>query len=62
VERALWARVQQHLKPDRPSGVRHHKVDALLSGLLDCAQCGERMRSAYSSRQGPPSSVLCVPK
>jgi site-specific DNA recombinase len=52
VERALWARVQQQLKIDRPPGVRHHKVDALLSGLLYCAQCGERMRSAYSSRQG----------
>jgi hypothetical protein len=52
VDRALWARVQQQLKLDRRSGVRHHKVDALLSGLLYCAQCGEPMRSAYSSRQG----------
>jgi DNA invertase Pin-like site-specific DNA recombinase len=52
VEQALWARVQQQLTLDRPPGVRHRKVDALLSGLLSCAQCGERMRSAYSSRQG----------
>jgi site-specific DNA recombinase len=51
VERALWERVQQlQLHPRR--GARHGKVDALLSGLLYCAQCGERMRSASSSRQG----------
>jgi len=52
VERPLWARVQQQLKCDTRHGVRHGKVDALLSGLLYCAQCGERMRSTYSSRQG----------
>jgi len=52
VERALWERVRQQLKLDRPPEVRHRKVDALLSGLLYCAQCGERMRSKYSSRQG----------
>jgi hypothetical protein len=52
VERALWERVQQQLELDRPPGVRHRKVDALLSGLLYCAQCGEPMRSTYSSRQG----------
>jgi DNA invertase Pin-like site-specific DNA recombinase len=52
VERALWARVQRQLKLDTRRGVRHGKVDALLSGLLYCAQCGERMRNAYSSRQG----------
>jgi len=52
VERALWERVRQQLKLDRSPGVRHRKVDALLSDLLYCAQCGERMRNAYSSRQG----------
>ena len=52
VERALWARVQEQLKLETRGGARHCKVDALLSGLLYCAQCGERMRSTYSSRQG----------
>jgi hypothetical protein len=46
VERALWARVQRQLKLDTRRGVRHGKVDALLSGLLYCAQCGE----SYGSR------------
>jgi hypothetical protein len=31
---------------------RHGKVDALISDLLYCAQCGERMRSTYTARQG----------
>jgi site-specific DNA recombinase len=52
VERALWARVQHHLELEIRRGARHGKVDALLSGLLYCAQCGERMRSTYSARQG----------
>jgi hypothetical protein len=52
VERALWERVQQQLKGETRPKNRHGKVDALLSDLLSCAQCGERMRSAYSSRQG----------
>jgi hypothetical protein len=52
VEQALWARVQQQLELNTRRGMRHGKVDALLSGLLYCAQCGEPMRSAYSSRQG----------
>jgi DNA invertase Pin-like site-specific DNA recombinase len=52
VERALWERVRQQLKLDRSPGVRHRKVNALLSALLYCAQCGEPMRSTYSSRQG----------
>jgi hypothetical protein len=52
VERALWERVRQQLKLDHLPGVRHGKVDALLSGLLHCAHCGERMRSTYSSRRG----------
>jgi site-specific DNA recombinase len=52
VERALWARVQQQLKIETRRGARQGKVDALLSGLLYCAHCGERMRSAYSSRHG----------
>jgi hypothetical protein len=52
VERALWERVRQQLKLNRPPGVRRRKVDALLSDLLYCAQCGEPMRGTYSSRQG----------
>jgi site-specific DNA recombinase len=52
VERSLWQRVQQQLEVEIRRGARHGKVDALLSGLLYCAQCGERMRSTYSSRQG----------
>jgi site-specific DNA recombinase len=36
VERALWERVRQQLKLDRSPGVRHRKVDALLSGRLYC--------------------------
>jgi hypothetical protein len=52
IERALWERVRQQLELDRPPGVRHRKVDALLSGRLYCTQCGEPMRSTYSSRQG----------
>jgi site-specific DNA recombinase len=52
VERSLWQRVQQQLEVEIRRGARHGKVDALLSGLLYCAQCGERMRSTYSARQG----------
>jgi site-specific DNA recombinase len=52
VDRALWERVQQRFKIDTRRRVRHRKVEALLSGLLYCAQCGERMRNTYSSRQG----------
>jgi Resolvase, N terminal domain/Recombinase zinc beta ribbon domain/Recombinase len=52
VERALWARVEPQLKVKTRRGARHGKVDALLSDVLYCAQCGERMRSTYSSRQG----------
>ena len=52
VERALWDRVQHQLKRDTRQRNRQGKVDVLLSGLLYCAQCGERMRSTYSSRQG----------
>jgi site-specific DNA recombinase len=52
VDRTLWARVQEHLKLETRRGARHGKVEALLSGLLYCAQCGERMRTTYSSRQG----------
>ncbi len=52
VERALWARVQQQLKLETRRGAPHDKVEVLLSDLVYCAQCGERMRSAYSSRQG----------
>jgi DNA invertase Pin-like site-specific DNA recombinase len=51
VEPALWERVQQQRKLETRRGARHDKVDALLSGFLYCAHCGERMRSAYSSRQ-----------
>src|SRR5437763_50542 len=51
VDRALWERVQQQFKVDIRRRVRRRKVQALLSGLLYCAQCGERMRSTYSSRQ-----------
>jgi hypothetical protein len=42
--RALWERVRQQLKLDTRRGPRHGKVDALLSDLLYCVQCGERMR------------------
>jgi hypothetical protein len=52
VERSLWQRVQQQLNLENPRGTRHGKVDALLSDLLYCAQCGERMRSTYTARQG----------
>jgi site-specific DNA recombinase len=51
VERALWERVQQ-LNLNARRAARHGKVEALLSGLLYCAQCGERMRSTYSSGHG----------
>src|SRR5689334_18009972 len=51
VDRALWERVQQRFKIDTRRRVRHRKVEALLSGLLYCAQCGERMRSTCSSWQ-----------
>ncbi|MBV9081312.1 MAG: recombinase zinc beta ribbon domain-containing protein, partial [Acidobacteriaceae bacterium] len=59
VEQALWERVQQQLKLATKSGEQHHKVnalhgkaDVLLSDLLYCAHCGERMRTTYTSRQG----------
>ena len=52
VDRALWQRVQQQLKVDTQRRIRHRKVEALLSGVLYCAQCGQPMRSTYSSRQG----------
>jgi hypothetical protein len=52
VERALWARIEPQLKLETRRGVRHSKVDALLSDLLYCAQCGEQMRSTYGARQG----------
>jgi hypothetical protein len=52
VDRALWERAQQHLKGDTRARVPHTKVEALLSGILYCAQCGGRMRNTYSSRQG----------
>jgi site-specific DNA recombinase len=52
VDRALWAGVEPQLKLETRRGARHGEVDALLSDLLYCAQCGERMRSTYSTRQG----------
>jgi DNA invertase Pin-like site-specific DNA recombinase len=52
VDRALWERVQHQLKADTRRRVPHGTLEALLSGVLYCAQCGERMRSTYSSRQG----------
>ena len=52
VDRALWERVQQQFKADTRRRVLHRNVPALLSGVLYCAQCGEPMRSTYSSRQG----------
>ena len=52
VDRALWERVQHQLKADTRRRVPHAKVEALLSGVLYCAQCGERIWSTYSSRQG----------
>src|SRR5690242_723517 len=52
VDRALWERVQQQFKVDSRRRVRHRKMEALLAGLLYCAQCGERMRNTCSSRQG----------
>jgi site-specific DNA recombinase len=52
LERSLWQRVQQQLEVEIRRGVRHGKIDALLSRLLYCAQCGERMRSTYTARQG----------
>jgi Recombinase zinc beta ribbon domain len=52
LERSLWQRVQQQLEVEIRRGVRHSRVDALLSGFLYCAQCGEGMRSTYSARQG----------
>jgi Recombinase zinc beta ribbon domain len=52
VDRALWERVQQPLKADTRRRVPHRKVEALLSGVLYCAQCGGRIWSTYSSRQG----------
>ncbi|MBV9414601.1 MAG: zinc ribbon domain-containing protein, partial [Solirubrobacterales bacterium] len=52
VDRALWERVQQQFKMDTRRRVRPRKVEALLSGLLYCAQCGERMGNSYTSRQG----------
>jgi hypothetical protein len=51
MDRALWARVQQ-LNLEARRGLRHGKVNALLSDLLYCAQCGEPMRSSYTARQG----------
>ncbi|MBV8772759.1 MAG: zinc ribbon domain-containing protein [Deltaproteobacteria bacterium] len=53
VERALWERVQQQFKADTRRRVGHRRqVEVLLSGLLYCAQCGERLRNSYNSRQG----------
>jgi Recombinase zinc beta ribbon domain/Recombinase len=52
VDRALWERVQQQFKVDNQRRVRDRKVEVLLSGVLYCAQCGERMRRTYSSRRG----------
>ena len=51
VDRALWERVQHQLKADTRRRVPHRKVEALLSGVLYCAQCDGRIWSTYSSRQ-----------
>jgi hypothetical protein len=52
VERVLWTQVEPQLRLETRRGARHGKVDAVLSDLLYCAQCRERMRSTYSARQG----------
>jgi DNA invertase Pin-like site-specific DNA recombinase len=51
VDRELWSRVQEQLKL-QPRTRPYHKVDALLSSVLYCAQCGERMGTHATSRQG----------
>jgi site-specific DNA recombinase len=52
VDQELWLRVQEQLKLGARTGVRHKKLDALLSGLLYCSHCGERMRASFTTRHG----------
>jgi site-specific DNA recombinase len=52
LDRELWLRVQEQLKLGARRGARHKKLDALLAGLLYCAQCGERMRASFTSHHG----------
>jgi site-specific DNA recombinase len=51
VDRELWSRVQQLVKPHTRTGAKHCKLEVLLSGLLYCAQCGERMGASFASRE-----------
>ena len=59
-----WVEVQRILERNRPDSPRHapHNGYALLSGLIFCTRCGQRMFSKSRSRGGGRYDYICRSK